>query len=462
MKCPNCGFSFTEGCICPDCGVDIYIYRKARNASIRLYNKGLAYAKERDLSAAVNCLEQSLIFDKGNTHARNLLGLIYCEMGRLPEALKHWIISSNQLPQNNPAIGYMEFMQKNGREMETCNDAVHMYNQALRYLRQGSDDLAVIQLKKSIDSNPDLIEAYNLMTLCCIAEKNYKRALHFNDIVLKKDVKNPTALHYAALLGSAPTAPILSAAQKQEKKKVVSVKRTDSNPDLPRYKRKEKQTNLIGKRDLIVSAASILCTLIVMLVLVMPAISDAKDQKIAELETQLEDFQGTTNMTAEEVANMRDQLNALESENNQLRSEENLQKNLDALQNAVDLLAAGDYEACVTTLSDIDTSQFNEEQLSSYRSLRATAYPEAANSYYTQGKSDFLSNNYADAKPNLENALKYANGENFVDDSYYYLAKIAEADGDIETAISYYTKVIQEYPDSNQLSNAQNALAQLQ
>ena len=35
------------------------------------------------------------------------------------------------------------------------------------------------------------------MTLCCIEDKNLKRALHFNEIVLKRDIRNPLALHYA-------------------------------------------------------------------------------------------------------------------------------------------------------------------------------------------------------------------------------------------------------------------------
>ena len=52
MKCPNCGFNFSEGCRCPDCGVDVYVFRKARNASIRLYNEALTLAGETDLSGA--------------------------------------------------------------------------------------------------------------------------------------------------------------------------------------------------------------------------------------------------------------------------------------------------------------------------------------------------------------------------------------------------------------------------
>ncbi|MBR2062316.1 MAG: hypothetical protein IJ969_03275, partial [Anaerotignum sp.] len=189
MKCPNCGFEFFEGCHCPDCGVDVYVFRKTRSASIRLYNDALKLAEERDLSGAAANLEQSLIFDKNNIPARNLLGLIYCEMGRIGDALKHWIISSSMQAEGNAAVGYIDYLQKNAREMEKCNDAIRMYNQAIHYLKQGSDDLAVIQLKKSIDNNPDFLDAYNLMTLCCIEDKNAKRAQHFNEIVLKRDIR---------------------------------------------------------------------------------------------------------------------------------------------------------------------------------------------------------------------------------------------------------------------------------
>ncbi len=58
----------------------------------------------------------------------------------------------------------------------------------------------------------------------------------------------------------------------------------------------------------------------------------------------------------------------------------------------------------------------------------------------------------------LENAMEYINGENFVDDILYYLARIAEHDGDNETAKKYYEQIVTDYPDSNQMSNVENAL----
>ena len=89
MKCPNCGSNVPSGCHCPVCGVDTFVFKKARNASIRLYNAALQSAKEQDLSGAATLLEQSLIFDKNHYQARNLLGLIYLETGRIADALKH-------------------------------------------------------------------------------------------------------------------------------------------------------------------------------------------------------------------------------------------------------------------------------------------------------------------------------------------------------------------------------------
>ena len=274
MKCPNCGSPFSEGFLCPTCGTDAFVFRRTRHTSARLYNQALELAWQNDLSGAIEHLEQSLLFDKKNIPARNLLGLIYCETGRIADALKHWIISTSLQPADNLAAGYMDYLQKHARDMETCNDAVRLYNQAIAYLKQGSDDLAIIQLKKAIDNNPHFLDAYNLMTLCCIEDKNQKRAIHFNDIVLKRDIRNPIALHYAKVLGNHVSAAD-SASRKKTSKNVVSVKKTDSNPPLPQYKRSEKKNGVLEKRDMLAFLAGIVAAAVVIFVLVIPALNES-------------------------------------------------------------------------------------------------------------------------------------------------------------------------------------------
>ena len=67
--------------------------RKTRVIANSYYNMGLERARLRDLSGAAECLKKSLHFNKYQTDARNLLGLIYYEVGEVGDALVQWVIS---------------------------------------------------------------------------------------------------------------------------------------------------------------------------------------------------------------------------------------------------------------------------------------------------------------------------------------------------------------------------------
>ena len=66
---------------CPRCGCNVLIQKKVDYLSRHYYNMGLEKASVRDLSGAISCLKQSLIYNKHNIQARNLLGLVYFETG---------------------------------------------------------------------------------------------------------------------------------------------------------------------------------------------------------------------------------------------------------------------------------------------------------------------------------------------------------------------------------------------
>ena len=84
----------------------------------------------------------------------------------------------------------------------------------------------------------------------------------------------------------------------------ISVKKTDSNPPIPRYKRKEKTNSVLEKRDFMTFLAGIGVAVIVILVLIVPALNESKNTKIKELETAVENYAGETDMTPEEVLAM--------------------------------------------------------------------------------------------------------------------------------------------------------------
>ena len=81
--------------------------RKNQQIANSFYNLGLEKARIRDLSGAAQCLKKSLHFNKYQTDARNLLGLIYYENGEVADALVQWVISLNLQPEDNLADHYL-------------------------------------------------------------------------------------------------------------------------------------------------------------------------------------------------------------------------------------------------------------------------------------------------------------------------------------------------------------------
>ena len=68
--------------------------------------------------------------------------------------------------EKNPAAEYLNTYGENIRNSEKMEDSVSLYNEALEYVKQKNDDLAIIRLKKALDINNKFVEALNLLSLC--------------------------------------------------------------------------------------------------------------------------------------------------------------------------------------------------------------------------------------------------------------------------------------------------------
>ena len=196
MICYNCGCQLSEKDFCTSCGADVAIYKRILQMSNRFYNEGLEKANVRDLSGAINCLRQSLKFNKNNIEARNLLGLVYFETGEVVAALSEWVISKNLRPDKNIADDYINAVQSNATKLDNIKQACKKYNQALVYCRQDSRDLAVIQLKKVLALNPKFIRAHHLLALLYMNMEEWEKARRELSKCQVIDTSNTTTLRY--------------------------------------------------------------------------------------------------------------------------------------------------------------------------------------------------------------------------------------------------------------------------
>ena len=201
LNCKHCGGKILVTGYCSQCGLKSEFVNKALNTSKYYYNIGLDKARVRDLSGAEEALKTSLKYDKMNIDARNLLGLIYYEIGETVLALSHWVVSVNYFSGRNAAKRYIKDVKSNPKKLEDISNAARKYNQAISYAKQGSKDLAYIQLRKVLSANPKFVKGYLLLALLMIDDGKTEKAKKALKRVIKIDRTNPLAVRYFNEMG---------------------------------------------------------------------------------------------------------------------------------------------------------------------------------------------------------------------------------------------------------------------
>lgn len=201
VLCPNCGSQIRKTGYCSACYMHINVLKKAYNTSDYYYNIGYDKAAARDLSGAIESLNMSLRYNKKNVMTRNLLGVIYYEMGEVVTALSHWVMSVNYQTASNLASRYLKELRQDPTHLDNVDQIARKYNMALGYVHSGDIDLAIMQLKSVLASNSHFVKGYLLLALLYLNSGNYEKARVTLRRVLKIDKANPSAIRYLHEMG---------------------------------------------------------------------------------------------------------------------------------------------------------------------------------------------------------------------------------------------------------------------
>lgn len=450
MICYQCGADAGRKDRCPNCQADLSIFQKAVRISNAYYNDGLEKAEVRNLSGAVISLKKSLKFYKYNIDARNLLGLIYYEMGEVVPALSEWVISKNYKSKDNRAEVYLDEIQKNRNTLESVNQTIKKYNQALAYCENGSRDLAIIQLRKVLNLNPKLVKAQQLLALLYIEDGKYEQAKKTLRAAGKIDTDNTTTLRYLKEVNAR-----LKERGKDKKKK---------DDDLISYQ-SGNETIIMPKRFKESSIGStMLCILIGLVIgiaatafLIVPGVkaslqADSKKQQLESADTI-----NTNNQTIEslnkQIAEMQTKLDSAQNDQDavqgQIRAYEDLLNAYVTFSTGGDVVAAGD------ALSAVDTSKLSESAQGIYNTIKQQVDESYKQKLYQTGYSAYAKGDYETAVNDLKKIVDMDEG--YSDGSaVYYLAQSYRKGGDTESAKPYYQYVIDNYPNTERSATAKN------
>ena len=452
MECYNCGAKLGSEGNCPNCGTNVKVYKKIIMASNAYYNDALEKAGVRDLSGATESLKVSLRFNKMNIDARNLLGLIYFEMGEVVAALTEWVISKNYKPKENVASRYLEEIQNNPGRLETINQTIKKYNLALQYCRQNSRDLAIIQLKKVLSLNPKLVTGHQLLALLYIQEGKYDLAKKSLRNAGKIDANNKVTLRYlrevnAGLRENNP--------KKQKNEELISYQSGNETIIQPKYL-KDNSAVLTVINMIIGIAIGVAITVF----LVVPGVKrdvqnkaraevitanetiSSKNQTIASLETKVEEL---TNQITEAQSGEQDASNQVST--------------YEQLVLAYKACVEADIEAAGNALGNVNVDYLSDETKTIFDAINTQVNAEYLAALYKNGYDEYSTQNFGEAIKNLKKVVEL--DETYEDgNALFYLAQAYRRNDELENAIIYYQKVVDLYPGTQRAATAQSYLTQ--
>lgn len=459
MFCYNCGCRLSEHDFCTACGADVSLYKKIMVVSNLYFNEGLEKASVRDLSGAVVSLRQSLKFNKNNIEARNLLGLVYFEMGEVVAALSEWVISKNLRPEKNIADDYISRLQSNAGRLEDINSTIKKYNQSLVYCMQDGKDLAVIQLKKVLSMNPRFIRAHQLLALLYMDSEQWEKAERELKKCIDIDRNNTQTMRYLKEV-EAMLAPEESGKQLPKRKKDETV-RYQSDNEVIIQPLNVKEPKGSGVSTLLNLGIGLLIGLAATYFLMVPAaqsnVRNEAQQTIATISNEsdtkssrIQELENTNSSLEEEIATLEAQVESYIGADGTLQVFETL---LDA---ASAYLENKDIEATAADLESISSAVDLEETSEGFQKLYQTLFqeigPQLAATYYETAYAAYTQEDFVAAIDAFNQTVFY--DETNVD-AWYYLGQACRRSGDSANAITAYNKVIELAPDSSRARNAQ-------
>ncbi len=418
--------------------------KKNRRIANGYYNLGLSKARQRDLTGAIRELKKSLQFDKYQIDARNLLGLIYNEIGEVGAALAQWIISLNLQEEHNLAEEYLTRIQTSRGYLEVADQAARKYNQALNYAENENEDLASLILMRMLVEMPNFVKAQELLALLYIHKEEYTKAGKCLYHALKIDPYNPRALRYMTIVkrntGKAEV-------ERRKLKNAFSHRQMQDDDIIipPTYKENTGWQMILNiLSGLILGAA-------VIFFLVLPASREQLNRiHNEELRQNLE----LLNQKSIEIDSLKLQLQTAKEEKSEAETSlSSLISNSEGVvrqyQNLAKILQAfreEDMEKAVLLYVDTDFSALCDGELDSIvTAAEAELKAQGPDILEAMGDEAAGAGNHTAAADYFEKSLKIKGDEPEV---LFKLANACLAQGNTDRANEHYGTIIMNYPDS--------------
>lgn len=408
------------------------------------YNRGLERARLSDLSGAAAYLKKSLIFDKYCTDARNLLGLIFYEMGETADALVQWVISMNLSPEDNIADEYLDEIQRKAGALSEASSVVKRFNQALEIAQKGGEDFAIVELSDITKRKPNYVKAQLLLAMLYMQESEHIKAGRALMQILDIDKNHPQATFLMEEVKRAT-----GKAEVERARLENAYMHRELSDDVVIIPKTRAQFNL--DKIVLYITGGIITGLLSFYILILPSVrkayNSALNEAIVSNAKELSDANASNseltknyNELKSEYSDVKQKLDAYEKQNLEFTS------TYEKLNSIISYYSAGKYDEAANAYLSIDRASItNEPLLSQLKEVDRVMLNDCFKAVTELGTDNWNGGDKEKAEVYYRLALNIKSDDPEV---MFLLARLLQSEDRISEANAIFDKIVGEHPDS--------------
>jgi tetratricopeptide (TPR) repeat protein len=341
----------------------------------------------------------------------------------------------------------IERLEEEGRALpDSIKNSIVLYNKALESLSKGSEDIAIIELKKAVSLNPDFYEAMNLLGICYSYLNDHEKAAETFNRVVDAENNGVKALLYLNQISPDSSLSGTTIINKGKGSNVkAKSKKVRVRKDLSPFNREKGIDDNVKLKMLI---ASFCVGIILTLLIVLPVVKGNSARAMA-------DIKGEKNELINQIEQLDSRYETLEKENKDLKDElQTANLKVDYYRFSLKLFEAQDfssgkkYEEAADMLILLKTFKFEGEEKAKFDKLYEDIMPLAANSAYEKGFDQYNNRKYKDAIKLFEKVLLYDKNYSRLDATLYYMGRSYKELNDSRNAIAMFQQILDKFPNS--------------
>lgn len=356
------------------------------------------------------------------------------------------------------------------------NKSATLYNQALENLRAGSEDIAIIELKKAVSINPDFLEAMNLLGLAYCLTDNYSKAEDVFNKVIEKENHSVKALEYLKDIIEYDTEKTI-VREKTPKLKKEKAKKEKAKKERVKKPVKDKK----GKKE--ISSANLRIMNYVMGVVTGIALvvflgfiyfffidtgstpDTVKEDKTAGMVRKQADLEKTITEMEEQyegkLQSKDNEINKLENDLEVARDSTQYLREVVRLYEVEKLFALEQYEQAADKFILLEPDVFTGNEKEIYNRILEKDMDKVKWSLYNKGLSLFKNEQYQEALSRFEKVQEYVNEWENMDWLMYHMGVCYNEINNSRKALEVFLEIKDKYPDSSAIQYVDNRINQI-